>query len=141
MPIQQGATNAFKTGLATAAFDFGADTFKIALYDGNANLGPSTGAYTAENETTGAGYVAGGKVLTVSVQPTTGNNPNNTVMYLSFENAIWDPATFTARGALIYKDGGASVCVLDFGGDKVATTKFEVQFPTSGPTTSIIRIA
>ena len=141
MPIQQGATNAFKTGLATGAVNFSTDTFKLALYDGNANLGPTTAAYTSENEVTGLGYIAGGNLLTVSVQPTTGNNPNNTVAYLSFDNSIWDPATFTARGGLIYKDGGVSVCVLDFGSDKVATTRFEVQFPVAGPTTSIIRIA
>ena len=34
MPIEQGATNQFKIGLATSQFDFNTDTFKMALYDG-----------------------------------------------------------------------------------------------------------
>ena len=143
MPIEQGATNQFKVGLASGQFNFSTDTFKMALYTGGATIGPTTAAYTATNEITGTGYVAGGNALTVSVQPTTGADPNNTVAYLSFSNVTWNPAAFTCRGALIYKVGGGNptVCVLDFGGDKTATTSFEVQFPAANSTNAIIRIA
>jgi hypothetical protein len=143
MPIEQGATNQFKVGLASGQFNFSTDTFKMALYTGGASIGPTTSAYTTTNEITGTGYVAGGNVLTVSVQPTTGADPNNTVAYLSFSNVTWNPAAFTCRGALIYKVGGGNptVCVLDFGGDKTATTSFEVQFPAANSTNAIIRIA
>lgn len=143
MPIQQGATNTFKTGLPSGTFNFSSDTFKIALYSNTADLGPTTSAYTTSGEITGSGYTAGGETLTVSVTPTTGNDPFNTVAYLSFANATWSPATFTARGALIYKSGGGdpTVCVLDFGGDKTCTTSFEVQFPAANSTSAIIRIA
>ena len=143
MPIDQGATNQFKVGLATSQFDFSTDTFKIALYTGGATLGPTTAAYTTANEVpTGAGYTAGGEIVTVSVAPTTGSDPSNTVMYLSFNNVTWNPASFTCRGALIYKVGGGNptVCVLDFGGDKTATTSFQVQFPAADSTNAIIRI-
>jgi hypothetical protein len=143
MPIQQGATNAFKTGLPLSTFNFATDTFKIALYTGAANIGPTTLSYTTTGETSGTGYVAGGKTLTVSVQPTIGPNLNDTIAYLSFDNVTWNPAAFTCRGALIYKVGGGNptVCVLDFGGDKTATTSFQVQFPTANNTNAIIRIA
>lgn len=143
MPITQGVTNQFKTGLPSGTFNFSTDSFKIALYTGAADIGPTTGAYTATNEITGTGYVAGGKALTVSVQPTTGSDPNNTTAYLSFDNAIWDPASFTCRGAIIYKVGGGdpTVCVLDFGSDKTTTTRFEVEFPTASSTSAIIRFA
>ena len=143
MPIEQGATNQFKVGLASGQFNFSTDTFKMALYTGGASIGPTTSAYTTTNEITGTGYVAGGNVLTVSVQPTTGADPNNTVAYLSFSNVTWNPAAFTCRGALIYKVGGGNptVCVLDFGGDKTAVTSFEVQFPAANSTNAIIRIA
>ena len=143
MPIQQGATNAFKTGLATGAFNFNSDTFKIALYTGAATLGPTTGAYISTNEITGTGYAAGGNPLTVSTAPTTGSNTDNTVAYLSFSNVTWNPAAFTCRGALIYKYDGATnptVCVLDFGADKTCTTQFQIQFPTASSTSAIIRI-
>ena len=142
MAIDQGATNQFKVGLASGQFNFSTDTFKIALYTGGASLGPTTAAYTSSNETSGTGYVAGGQALTVSVAPTTGTDPSNTTMYLSFSNVTWNPAAFTCRGALIYKVGGGNptVCVLDFGGDKTATTSFEVQFPTADSTNAIIRV-
>jgi len=144
MPIDQGATNQFRVGLASSQFNFNTDTFKIALYTGGATLGPTTAAYTTANEVpAGAGYTTGGEVLTVSVAPTTGSDPNNTIMYLSFATATWSPASFTCRGALIYKVGGGNptVCVLDFGGDKTAVTSFEVRFPTADSTNAIIRIA
>lgn len=143
MPIAQGATNAFKLGLTNGTFDFSTDTFKIALYTGAANIGADTAAYTATGETSGTGYVAGGNALTVSVAPTFGPVSSNTTLYLSFSDVTWSPAAFTARGALIYKDGGGNptVCVLDFGGDKTSTTTFTVQFPTANSTNAIIRIA
>lgn len=143
MAIEQGATNTFKTGLPSGTFNFATDTFKIALYTAAASLGPTTSAYTATDEVTGTGYVAGGELLAVSVQPTTGSDPSNTVAYLSFSNVTWNPAAFTCRGALIYKVGGGdpTVCVLDFGGDKTCTTTFEVQFPSATSTSAIIRIA
>jgi len=143
MPITQGATNTFKTGLPSGTFNFASDTFKIALYTGAADLGPTTSAYTTTNEITGTGYSAGGIVLTVSVQPTTGSDPANTIAYLSFSNALWNPAAFTCRGALIYKSGGGNptVCVLDFGSDKIASNTFQVEFPSATSTSAIIRIA
>lgn len=144
MPIDQGATNAFKTGLPSGTFNFATDTFKMALYTGGASIGPTTAAYTTTNEVaSGNGYTTGGNALTVSVAPTTGSDPNNTTAYLSFSNVTWNPASFTCRGALIYKVGGGNptVCVLDFGGDKTAVTSFEVQFPAANSTNAIIRIA
>lgn len=144
MAIAQGATNAFKLGLTNSTFNFGTDTFKIALYTGAANLGADTGAYIALNEVpNGNGYTTGGNILTVSVAPTFGAVPTNTTLYLSFSDVTWNPASFTARGALIYKVGGGNptVCVLDFGGDKTPTTTFTVQFPAANSTNAIIRIA
>jgi hypothetical protein len=143
MPIEQGATNQFKVGLASGQFNFSTDTFKMALYTGGASIGANTAAYTTTGETSGTGYTAGGETLTVSVAPTTGSNPQNTVAYLSFSNVTWNPAAFTCRGALIYKvgSGNPTVCVLDFGGDKTCTTSFQVQFPTADNTNAIIRIA
>ena len=142
MPIQQGATNAFKVGLPSGTFNFSTDTFKIALYTGAADIGPTTGAYTTANEVVGTGYNAGGEIVTVSVAPTIGPVPTDTVAYLSFNDVTWNPAAFTCRGAIIYKVGGGNptVCILDFGGDKTCTTSFQVQFPTPTNTNAIIRI-
>lgn len=140
MALTQGATNTFKTGLASGTFNFNTDTFKIALYTGAALLDATTDSYTSSGEVSASGYTAGGEVLTVTTTPTTGNT--GTVAYVSFANVSWTSA-LTARGALIYKVGvsNPTVCVLDFGSDKTSTATFTVQFPAANNTDAIIRIA
>lgn len=138
------ACDVFKTGLMDGTFNFGSDTtqtYKIALYTNQATLNASTTAYTSNGEVSGTGYTAGGNTLTITANPTNVNN----VTFLSFANSTWSSATFTARGALIYKaDGGGNpaVCVLDFGSDKTVTNQtFTVTFPAPTNTSAIIRIA
>lgn len=143
MPIQQGATNAFTTGLPLGTYNFSTGTYYLALYTGAATLGPTTAAYTTDNEVSGGGYPAGGLELTVSVTPTTGADPSNTTTYWSFSNVTLTPAAFTCRGGLIYLNDGVdnpSVCVLDFGSDKTCSTSFQIQFPTATSTSAILRI-
>lgn len=142
MALAQGATNTFKLGLPNGDFDFGTDTFKIALYTAAASLGPDTTAYTTDGEVVASGYTAGGETLTVTQTPTIGTQTGNATVYLSFANATWTSA-LTARGALIYKSGSGNptVCVLDFGSDKTSTTTFTVQFPAVTSTAAIIRIS
>ena len=129
----------FKTGLMNGSFDFSADTFYIALYTNAATLNASTAAYTANGESTGGDYVAGGLPLTVTQTPTTG--ASGTTAYISFGNVSWT-GTITARGALIYKAGdNGAVCVLDFGADKTSSSTFTVQFPAATNSSAIIRIS
>ena len=137
MAIQQGATDAFKTGLMNGGYNFTSGSFKMALYTGSATLGPSTAVYTSTNEVVATGYTAGGIALPVSVAPTSSNN----ITYISFSNVTWY-GSITARGALIYQDGGSNptVCVLDFGSDKTSITSLTVQFPTANSSNAIIRI-
>jgi hypothetical protein len=137
MAIQQGATDAFATGLMNGVYNFTTDSFKIALYTGSASLGPDTSIYTSANEVVATGYTAGGIALTVNAVPTSANNTT----YISFANVTWN-AALTASGALIYKSGGTNptVCVLDFGAAKTSTTTFTIQFPTANSSDAIIRI-
>jgi len=125
--------NTFKTALLNGDVDFSADTFKIALYTNSASLDQTTTAYTTDGEVVAAGYTAGGVVLTPTVSSLNG------VSFVSFENASWSGA-ITARGGLIFKDGGTAVCVLDFGSDKTSTTTFTVEFPPATNTTAILRL-
>ncbi len=143
MAIQQGATNTFKVGILDGSYDLAAGNFKIALFTANANLGPDTTEYTVgmAGEVVATGYTQGGQALTISQVPTIGNQTGNATAYLSFSNVTWN-AALTARGALIYdSDSNASVCVLDFGSDKISTTTFTVQFPAVTSTAAIIRIS
>lgn len=142
MPIQQGQCTVFKNNCLSGLENFAVGTsyvYKIALYTAFSNIGPNTLAYTTTNEVTGTGYTAGGKTLTV-VAPVSDNQTYTA--YVSFANVTWNPASFTARGALIYNSTtGAAVAVLDFGSDKVATNTFTVTFPTATSTTAIIRFS
>jgi hypothetical protein len=127
--------NSFKSGLLSGDFDFDTpgDTIKMALYTNAATLDEDTAAYTTTGEVSASGYTAGGVTLTVEKGLT-----NNTA-FISFEN-VTISAAFTARGALIYKDGGAAICVLDFGSDKTSTNTFIVTFPTASSADALIRL-
>jgi len=111
-------------------------TLKMALYTANADLNASTTVYTTTDEVVGTGYVAGGNTLTGVVVSQSGSTA-----YLDFDNVTWDPAAFTARGALIYNTslGNLAIAVLDFGADKTATTSFTVQMPANTATSALIR--
>jgi hypothetical protein len=140
--IQQGLCTVFKKNCLSGLENFAVGTpytYKIALYTATANLGPDTLVYTSDNEVTGTGYTATGEVLTVI--PPASDDQTDTA-FVSFANETWNPASFTARGALIYNSTtGAAVAVLDFGSDKTATSTFTVTFPTATSTTAIIRFS
>jgi hypothetical protein len=127
-------TNTFKTGLLNGDFDFAVDTIKIALYTNSATLNAGTTAYTTSGEVVASGYTAGGNTLTPTVSSSGGTS------FVTFANTTWTSA-LTARGALIYKNGGGAICVLDFGSDKTSVTTFEVQFPPATNTSAIIRLS
>lgn len=133
--ITQTATTPFKAELLQGIHDFNTDVFKLALYVASADLGQNTAVYTTVGEVTGTGYVAGGNVMTgVSVSPQG---------FVNFANVVWNPAAFTARGALIYNSTKANraVAVLDFGADKTATTSFTVQVPPNTATSALLRFS
>lgn len=135
--IAQTLTTSFKQQLLQAVHDFSTDTFYMALYTANADLGATTTVYTSSGEITGTGYTATGQVMTgISVSVT------DTTAFVNFTNVVWATGAFTARGALIYNTskGNKSVAVLDFGADKTTTTSFTVEMPTNSATTALIRL-
>jgi hypothetical protein len=116
--------------------------YNMALYDNTATLVAGTASYPGagvggELAETG-NYTHGGQGLT-NINPSV----DGTTAICDFEDEVWGTATFTARGALIYKDTtDEALIVLDFGSDKTATAgDFTVQFPAFAAATAIIRIA
>tara|TARA_R100000900_G_scaffold142445_1_gene124313 strand:+ start:38 stop:472 length:435 start_codon:yes stop_codon:yes gene_type:complete len=133
----------FKKELMEAKHNFTAasDVFKLALYDNNASFTAATTAYTSSNEISGTNYTAKGQFLT-SVTPLT----SSTTALTDFADEVFSNVTISSvRGALIYNEAATSdpsVCVLDFGGDKSASSgDFTIVFPAAGASTAIIRIA
>jgi len=134
--------NSFKQELFEGVHDLQAagSTYNMALYDNTATLTKATTSYTGPSgELAASGnYATGGQALT-NINPTLDGD----VAICDFEDELWGTATFTAYGALIYKDTtDEALVVLDFGGAKTATAgDFTVQFPVAAAATAIIRIA
>jgi hypothetical protein len=146
MGITSAICNSFKQEILEAEHNFTAstgNTFNLALYDSGADLSKTTTAYTSSEEitnTSGSAYSAKGNALT-SVTPVLDSD----TAICDFANTSWTSASFTARGCLIFNDShssDASVCAIDFGGDKTVTSgTFTVEFPAAAAATAIIQIA
>ena len=138
MAFDQTLTTSFKQEILLGVHDLETDDIKMALYLATADLGAATTEYTTTGETSGTGYTAGGETLTGVTVLT-----SDTTAYVDFADPSWDPADFTARGALIYNasKSNKAIAVLDFGSDKTTTTTFTVQMPANTATSALIRIS
>ena len=143
MAITQAMCTSFKKELLEAKHNFlssGGSTFNLALYTSSATMSAATTAYTTSQEASGTNYTAKGAALT-RVNPTT----SGTTAFTDFSDLTFSNVTLTAAGALIFNDsasGDPSVCVLNFGADKSASSgDFTVVFPAAAASTAIIRIA
>jgi len=143
MAITQAIANTFKQQLLQGGHNFnttGGNTFKLALYTSAATLDSSTTVYTSTGEIsapTGTYGTGGGVLSNVSPLVSAG------VAFIDFADISFTGVTLTAGGALIYNStlSDAAVCILDFNGDKTATSgTFTVQFPAANTTQAIIRI-
>jgi hypothetical protein len=138
--MTQVICNSFKVELFKAIHDFTTstgDVFKIALYTSASTVGASTTAYTATNESSGAGYTPGGVALT-SVTPVL----IGTFVVVDFADVTISSATITYRKALIYNSTKANraVAAFDFGSDRVISGgNIIIQMPTPDATSAILR--
>jgi len=143
MAITQAVCNSFKSELLGGVHDFDSGSgqvFKLALYSSAATLDANTTVYSSSDEVGNTGqYTAGGGVLTSQQVSLDGS-----VAIIDFADLSFTGVTLTARGALIYNTSASnkSVCVLDFGADKTATSgTFTIQFPAFTSAAAILRIA
>ena len=145
MAITQAIANAFKKQLLEGDANFSSssgDKFKLALYTSSATLNSSTTAFTTSGEVANTGtYASGG-------DPLTGQNTSiaSGVAIVDFADLSFTGVTLTARGAMIYNTSSAvtnaAVAILDFGGNKTATSgTFTIQFPAFTTAAAILRIS
>ena len=143
--------DSFKAELLAGShnFEYGvsAQVFKLALYV--TTLGPpyttSSTVYSTSNEVSSVGtnYSAGGNALTLDTL--SGSVPGSNTAIVDFVNLTFSSVTLTALGAAIYNSSTTPanmLClVLDFGGDKTATSgDFTIQFPNPTAADAIIRL-
>jgi len=148
MAITQAICNSFKKELLDGDHSFklsGGDTFKLALYTSGATLTSASTNYVTSGQVANSGtYAAGGGALVNA-----GTSMTAGVARVDWANLSFTGVTLTARGAIIYNtttgSGSSttdSVCVLDFGADKTATSgTFTIQFPAPTSTAAILRIS
>jgi hypothetical protein len=70
--------------------------------------------------------------------------PGSNTAVVDFANEVFEDVTLTSLGAAIYNTSASNkLClVIDFGGDKVATSgDFTIQFPLPTAGAAIIRVA
>ena len=146
----------FMGELMTATHNFGtapiravttADTFKGALYLASATYDAATTAYSVTGEVSGAGYSAGGVVVT-NANPPVATNASATAGV-----AYWTPSaslTYTSvtlttafDAVLIYNSSQSNkaVSVHTFGSQTITAGTFTLTMPASTTTTALLRLA
>ena len=136
MAIFQTQTISFRQEMLQGVHDLLTDTIKMALYTSSSNINEDTTVYTTTAEVSGGGYSAGGQTITGAQI-----SASNGIVYVTFNNVVWTPATFTTAGALIYNasKGNKSIAVLSFGADKTASGTFTVQMPPNTSSSALLR--
>ena len=125
-----------------------AQDIKVALYSDAATLTAATTEYTTTNEISGTGYTAGGLKFSPYPTVTVEAGIDGNIHYVDFPDAVWTNATFTARGALIYRGYYVSTtwttlatAIYDFGGNFVVTNgTFTIMWPPANISSAAIRV-
>ena len=119
-----------------------ADVLMGALYLVSASLGAATTVYSTTGEVTGAGYTAGGIILTNATPPATSGTagiwtPSGSLVYHSVTlSTAFDTV-------LIYNStqGNRAICVVNFGSTTVSGADLTLTLPANAPGTALVQIS
>lgn len=124
--------------LAKADIDFDTATFKVLLVSSiptEANLDAWANRSDVTNEITGTGYTAGGITQAFTLDALDTINNRQPISFTDITNG-WTASTFSAVGAIIYKNSGLNttdtlVCFVDFNGTVSCTAgNFSIDYTT-----------
>lgn len=140
MAITTSVVNSFRVGMLSGTYNVPSDSWKLALYNSSAVLGPTTTAYSATNECSGTNYSAGGIALS-GVAVSTDTN----VVIIDFSDAAFTNISVSdIRGFMIYNTTHANAClaVFDLGSaSSITTSNYTLIFPAATSTTGLIRFS
>ena len=123
------------------------DTLKAALYLTTATVNAATTAYSASNEVSGTGYVAGGVTVTNATAPNSTNTTATAGVAFFTPSASITYTTVTLATAfdavLIYNStqSNKAISVHTFGSQTVTAGTFTLTMPSNTTTTALIRLA
>jgi hypothetical protein len=156
MANTQAMTTSFLGEVLTATHNFGtaptrgsgaADTFKAALYLTSATIDASTTAYSVTGEVSGAGYSAGGVVVTNATAPIATNTSTTAGVAYWTPSASISYTTVTLTTAfdavLIYNStqSDKAVSVHTFGSQTITAGTFTLTMPSNTTSTALLRLA
>ena len=123
------------------------DTLKAALYLTTATVNAATTAYSASNEVSGTGYVAGGVTVTNATAPNSTNTTATAGVAFFTPSASITYTTVTLATAfdavLIYNStqSNKAISVHTFGSQTITAGTFTLTMPSNTTTTALIRLA
>ena len=123
------------------------DTLKAALYLTSATVNAATTAYSASNEVSGTGYVAGGVTVTNATAPNSTNTTATAGVAFFTPSASITYTTVTLSTAfdavLIYNStqSNKAISVHTFGSQTVTAGTFTLTMPSNTTSTALIRLA
>jgi hypothetical protein len=123
------------------------DTLKAALYLASATVNASTTAYSASNEVSGTGYVAGGVTVTNATAPNSTNASATAGVAFFTPSASITYTTVTLATAfdavLLYNStqSNKAISVHTFGSQTITAGTFTLTMPSNTTTTALIRLA
>ena len=156
MANTQSMCTSFMGELMTATHNFGTaptratgatDSFKAALYLTSATVDASTTAYSASNEVSGTGYLAGGVAVTMATPPTATNSSATAGVAFVTPSASITYTTVTLTTAfdavLIYNStqSNKAVSVHTFGSQTITAGTFTLTMPANTTSTALLRLA
>lgn len=124
--------------LAKGDIDFDVNTFKVLLVSSlpsEANLDAWANRSDVTGEVTGTGYSTGGIAQAFTLDAIDTTNNRQSITYTNITNG-WTASTFSAVGAIIYKNSGTSTTdtllhLVDFGGTVSCTAgNFSITYST-----------
>ena len=123
------------------------DTLKAALYLTSATVNAATTAYSASNEVSGTGYVAGGVTVTNATAPNSTNTTATAGVAFFTPSASITYTTVTLSTAfdavLIYNStqSNKAISVHTFGSQTITAGTFTLTMPANTTSTALIRLA
>tara|TARA_R110000868_G_scaffold343480_1_gene604487 strand:- start:466 stop:924 length:459 start_codon:yes stop_codon:yes gene_type:complete len=123
------------------------DTLKAALYLASATMNASATAYTASNEVSGTGYVAGGVTVTNATTPTSTNASATAGVAFFTPSASITYTTVTLATAfdavLLYNStqSNKAISVHTFGSQTITAGTFTLTMPANTTSAALIRLA
>ena len=123
------------------------DTLKAALYLTSATVNAATTAYSASNEVSGTGYVAGGVTVTNATAPNSTNTTATAGVAFFTPSASITYTTVTLSTAfdavLIYNStqSNKAVSVHTFGSQTITAGTFTLTMPANTTAAALLRIA